>query len=62
MSDIPRSLHEEVVLRAGNRCEYCKLSQLGQGATFHIDHVILESRKVVWEHPLKPRSTIPLPP
>lgn len=40
MSDISPSLHEEVVLRAGNRCEYCKLSQLGQEATFHIDHVI----------------------
>jgi hypothetical protein len=40
MSDIPPSLLEQVVLRAGNRCEYCRLSQLGQGATFHIDHVI----------------------
>lgn len=40
MSDIPRSLAEEVVLRAGNRCEYCQLSQLGQEATFHIDHVM----------------------
>lgn len=40
MSDIPRNLHDEVVLRAGNRCEYCRLSQLGQEATFHIDHVI----------------------
>src|SRR4051794_29703830 len=40
MSDIPASLREEVTLRAGNRCEYCQLSQLGQEATFHIDHVI----------------------
>lgn len=40
MSDISPSLHEEVVLRAGNRCEYCQLSQLGQEATFHLDHVI----------------------
>lgn len=40
MSDIPSSLQAEVVLRAGNRCEYCRLSQLGQEATFHIDHVI----------------------
>ena len=30
----------EVVLRAGNRCEYCGLSQIGQEATFHVDHVI----------------------
>jgi hypothetical protein len=40
MSDIPRTLTELVFLRAGNRCEYCGLSQLGQEATFHIDHVV----------------------
>ncbi len=34
MSDISPSLHEEVVLRAGNRCEYCRLSQLGQEGSF----------------------------
>ncbi len=40
MSDISPALHAEVVLRAGNRCEYCQLSQLGQEAAFHIDHVV----------------------
>jgi hypothetical protein len=40
MSDIPSDLYDEVVLRARNRCEYCQLSQLGQEAAFHIDHVI----------------------
>jgi hypothetical protein len=40
MSEISRSLHAEVVLRAENRCEYCRLSQLGQEAAFHIDHVV----------------------
>ena len=40
MSEVPASLRAEVVLRAGNRCEYCQLSQLGQEAAFHIDHVI----------------------
>jgi hypothetical protein len=39
MSDIPRHLTELVFLRAANRCEYCRLSQLGQEARFHIDHV-----------------------
>ena len=39
MSSISSSLREEVTLRAGNRCEYCQLSQLGQEATFHMDHV-----------------------
>jgi hypothetical protein len=40
MSDTPVVLTRQVVERAGNRCEYCGLSQLGQEATFHIDHVI----------------------
>jgi len=39
VSDIPDALREEVTLRAGNRCEYCRLSQLGQEALFHMDHV-----------------------
>src|SRR5437762_11556038 len=39
MSGISPDLHAAVVLRAGNRCEYCRLSQLGQEAAFHIDHV-----------------------
>jgi hypothetical protein len=29
-----------VIRRAKNRCEYCGLSQAGQEATFHIDHII----------------------
>ncbi len=40
MSDVSPALHAEVVIRAGNRCEYCRLSQLGQEAAFHIDHVV----------------------
>jgi len=38
-SYIPRALDEVVRSRAGNRCEYCRLAQAGQEATFHIDHV-----------------------
>ena len=33
-------LRRQVVQRAGNRCEYCGLSQAGQEAVFHIDHVV----------------------
>jgi hypothetical protein len=33
-------LRRLVTERAGGRCEYCRLSQSGQEATFHIDHVI----------------------
>jgi hypothetical protein len=40
MSDIPAVLRDEVVLRAGDRCEYCGLSQAGQEAAFHVDHVV----------------------
>ena len=40
MSDVVSSLREEVTLRAAHRCEYCRLSQIGQEATFHMDHVI----------------------
>lgn len=40
MSGISPSLHAEAALRAGNRCEYCRLSQLGQEAAFHLDHVV----------------------
>lgn len=29
MSDVSQRLRDEVVLRAGNRCEYCGLSQIG---------------------------------
>lgn len=37
---IPSHLRRLVVKRADGRCEYCGLSQTGQEATFHIDHVV----------------------
>ncbi|MCH8961882.1 MAG: HNH endonuclease [Bacteroidetes bacterium] len=40
MSYIPTQLRQLVVARANHRCEYCGLSQQGQAATFHIDHVV----------------------
>ncbi|MBA4063545.1 MAG: HNH endonuclease [Isosphaera sp.] len=39
MSVVPGSVRAEVVTRAGNRCEYCRLPARGQVATFPIDHV-----------------------
>lgn len=30
--------------RDGGRCQYCRLAQLGHGATFHIDHILPRSR------------------
>ena len=44
MSDIPASLQRLVARRAGGRCEYCGLSQEGQEARFHIDHVVPVAR------------------
>ena len=36
---IPVSLARKVRERAGAACEYCRLSQSEQEATFHIDHI-----------------------
>jgi hypothetical protein len=30
----------QVVARAGDRCEYCRMHQSLQGATFHIEHIV----------------------
>jgi hypothetical protein len=43
MTAISNRLRAQVVRRAGNRCEYCGLSQTGQEAVFHIDHVLPQS-------------------
>jgi hypothetical protein len=40
MPHIPVSLRQSVIERAANRCETCGLSQEGQVATFHIDHIV----------------------
>jgi hypothetical protein len=40
---IPALLRQTVINRAGNRCEYCTLSQFAQEASFHIDHIIPQS-------------------
>ena len=39
MKHIPIKLRRLVIRRSGGRCEYCHLSQAGQEAAFHIDHV-----------------------
>ena len=42
MASIPAPLRRLVRRRAGYRCEYCRLAQAGQEATFHLDHIIPE--------------------
>ena len=39
MTYVPDKVRKQVILRAGNLCEYCHLAQDGQEAIFHIDHV-----------------------
>lgn len=39
MRHIPARLRRLVLSRSDERCEYCHLSQAGQEATFHIDHI-----------------------
>ena len=43
MSGVPAGLRRLVAKRARGRCEYCQLSQEGQEATFHIDHIAPQS-------------------
>jgi hypothetical protein len=40
MIHVTARLRRLVVDRAGNRCEYCGLSQEGQEAAFHTDHIV----------------------
>ncbi len=40
MRSIPEGVRRRVIRRAQGRCEYCGLSQEGEEATFHIDHII----------------------
>lgn len=40
MGMIPAHLQRVVARRARGRCEYCGLSQEGQEARFHVDHVV----------------------
>jgi 5-methylcytosine-specific restriction endonuclease McrA len=40
MSNVPASLRSTVAHRSSGRCEYCRLSQASQEATFHVDHII----------------------
>ena len=43
MSSLTATMRDAVFLRAGQRCEYCALSQVGQEAVFHVDHVVPRS-------------------
>ena len=37
--NVPLPLKRAVFQREGGRCEYCGLSQAGQEAQFHVDHI-----------------------
>lgn len=40
MTSISASLRDAIVERADNQCEYCRLAQASQVATFPVDHII----------------------
>ena len=42
MARVPAHLRRLVITRAHERCEYCRLAQAAQEATFHIDHIVPE--------------------
>lgn len=41
---ISEGLRQQIIARARHRCEYCRLSQASQEATFHMDHVVPRAR------------------
>ncbi|MGN6367065.1 MAG: HNH endonuclease [Phycisphaerae bacterium] len=43
LSSIPKALRLKVAERDQLRCQYCHLTQVGQAAIFHVDHVIPRS-------------------
>ena len=40
MTHVPATLKLQVEERAAGKCEYCRLSQVGQEARFHVDHIV----------------------
>ena len=42
--NLPKHLQDAVEQRAASRCEYCRMHQALQGATFHVEHVQPRSR------------------
>ncbi len=40
---ISTSIERQVQSRAADRCEYCRMHQSLQGATFHVEHVVPKS-------------------
>jgi hypothetical protein len=44
LSAIPWVVRDFVADRDGGRCGYCSLHQYGQGAVFHINHIVPRSR------------------
>jgi hypothetical protein len=44
LSAIPKALRRRVFQRDQGRCRYCGLVQVGQGAVFHVNHIMPRSR------------------
>src|SRR5262245_40462353 len=44
MTYVPAALRREVIERAGDCCEYCRMRQEDGDMTFHVEHIIAESQ------------------
>ena len=44
LSAIPRAMRSQIFRRDQGRCRYCRLSQVGQAAVFHVNHVVPRSK------------------
>ena len=42
--NVPAELSRTVRARAGARCQYCRMHESLQGATFHIEHIIPQGK------------------
>jgi hypothetical protein len=49
MTYINAELRQSVIERAGDCCEYCRISQEDNRFTFHVDHIISEKHEGVTE-------------
>src|SRR4051812_28382155 len=45
MTHVPVALRRAVIVRAGNCCEYCRLSQADYPFAFHSEHIIAEKHR-----------------
>jgi hypothetical protein len=43
LSAIPKAIRKSIFDRDGGRCQYCRLTQIGQASVFHVNHIVPKS-------------------